>query len=1097
MADDKKTNTVLQQRGHELTHLVSFYKSSAEVVSQCLFYPMTRLIDIDPDQLLRHPYVLSDRLALLNFLNGITNKVAQLYSHDCYVMFMILDGLNPNNGRVDLTLERIEVARHATWIHGNDISSPSTDSSQKGNVNMHWSRFGEGFKDIIMNLANSCVSKASRSAIEISNPNIDWTQGSAVSGSSRGNVLILSFPLLYSNGSSTSSCNKEVLGVMQFIINKERSSSGFSIETLSSTASAAAEEEKKSSSQQPIVDRIPIEQLSEDLAGAIACILSHEVASQLLSAQVQTAESCAILAESKCSEVSSIKEQWKRSAWSWQNLSAFATDLITKCSSPEEILEVFRSADASDALAEAGITIRVRKPSTEGSAGGIFHATSQLATRTTVPLTVKNESYNIEIVHKEHEGRLQGILHTAPSGSDAVDSSLSLGLSAGEIVQAAADVIRGLVQLATNKKTILHQHSKEQGHALSKIEKLKTELKRTRDELTLTTAQKKELLLTYQMNVEHFERFKNQIFLMNNAAYSPLFSELDQLVYEMGSSSQHGKATQGGVGDDHGVDINQFVKAIDRVVSRCSSSTGVAGRVFRYHLSILQREPQSTILHESGACLVDHGKDSDPIFKVLMHDGTSQANKLFPVLGEAARQRILPTSKSSGNASGAAIIPSILEKCFRVGGVYEAADSTILPADLVGIHDSVLLNKVSSNSGSAASGGRSGSSKAAKDGSIHMLCASLRDGQPFTSLVMRLVYISEPIIPTHDESQPPSNTNTITSANTANVLSTQNPGLVSLSEMFEDSSRQIVQTLLRNVIEGATLIGGSILRLQQASIEQSMTISRPQSTAALSAGGGAQIGSAARDLSSQDAASSEQLKTYLSRLTKLYKVVMREASSLLDPPLITPSSLLSVSGTGAGRVVHPASLTPVMASQDCCLKILALMRTLLRSEGQALLLRDETTVPASYQVIYTGDALQWPGIQQGTFGCINAQTTSKRVSLVETVLLSRRSLTIANAVTDARYCSYVDGICSLGTPMMIVPVRGRGGAVVGAFVAAKGAFSTSRPGYGFNSEDTMAAEMACAFGALSLYWCQGIGSLHQQMNKMMNTIEQKKQVKPM
>ena len=44
------------------------------------------------------------------------------------------------------------------------------------------------------------------------------------------------------------------------------------------------------------------------------------------------------------------------------------------------------------------------------------------------------------------------------------------------------------------------------------------------------------------------------------------------------------------------------------------------------------------------------------------------------------------------------------------------------------------------------------------------------------------------------------------------------------------------------------------------------------------------------------------------------------------------------------------------------MKILAMARTLLRGEGQALLLRDTTTDPVSYQVIYNGNVLSYVGL---------------------------------------------------------------------------------------------------------------------------------------
>jgi hypothetical protein len=236
----------------------------------------------------------------------------------------------------------------------------------------------------------------------------------------------------------------------------------------------------------------------------------------------------------------------------------------------------------------------------------------------------------------------------------------------------------------------------------------------------------------------------------------------------------------------------------------------------------------------------------------------------------------------------------------------------------------------------------------------------------------------------------------------------------------------------------------------------------------------------------------ETSKLHLSRYKKLHKIVLRECSTLLDPPLI---------GVGGGvvRPVHPASLAPLAASQDSCMKVLNLLRTLLRTEGQALLLKDVTTVPHTYQIIYSGDALSWPGIEQNTFGVVSSHLhshtgqydnrTTLRVSLVETVASNRKTLICPNAPADERYASQIDGICSLGTPLIIVPIRGRGGAVVGVMMGAKG-----KESMGFTGEDAAAAEMVASMGALSLYWCQGLGSVHHTLHKALQKMDKLEKV---
>jgi hypothetical protein len=214
----------------------------------------------------------------------------------------------------------------------------------------------------------------------------------------------------------------------------------------------------------------------------------------------------------------------------------------------------------------------------------------------------------------------------------------------------------------------------------------------------------------------------------------------------------------------------------------------------------------------------------------------------------------------------------------------------------------------------------------------------------------------------------------------------------------------------------------------------------------------------------------------LSRARKVHRVVCREAAVLLDPPL---NPYTRIDGE---PVAHPASLTPLAASQDSCLKLLGMVRTLLRSEGQSLLLRDPGTDPVTYQVIYTGDSLHWAGIGPGTFGVVSSSSGfvsangTVRTSLAETAMHMRKTIQATNAPMDARYYAYVDGICDLGTPMLVVPMRGRGGAVVGVLIAARGKDAAA-----FGPEDIVAAEICSTLGALSLYWCQGMGALHHQL----------------
>ena len=168
----------------------------------------------------------------------------------------------------------------------------------------------------------------------------------------------------------------------------------------------------------------------------------------------------------------------------------------------------------------------------------------------------------------------------------------------------------------------------------------------------------------------------------------------------------------------------------------------------------------------------------------------------------------------------------------------------------------------------------------------------------------------------------------------------------------------------------------------------------------------------------------ENVQEQLERSKRMHRVVCREACALLDPPLVGP-------GGQAPRAVHPASLTPLAASQDSCMKVLAMARTLLRGEGQALVLRDTTTDPVTYQVIYSGNAMSFTGIDQGAFGNISA---GEEPSLAGAAMHTHKPVLVTDAADDPRYNAKVDGSVATYTPMIFIPIRGRGSSVIGALL---------------------------------------------------------------
>jgi hypothetical protein len=220
----------------------------------------------------------------------------------------------------------------------------------------------------------------------------------------------------------------------------------------------------------------------------------------------------------------------------------------------------------------------------------------------------------------------------------------------------------------------------------------------------------------------------------------------------------------------------------------------------------------------------------------------------------------------------------------------------------------------------------------------------------------------------------------------------------------------------------------------------------------------------------------------LAHTRRVHKVVCREAALLMDPPTNLINDRDTRHDAKDQSVAHPAHVTPLAAAHDCCLKVLTLLRTLLRSEGQAVLLKDHNSDPESYQVIYTGDALKWTGVTPATFGVVASQPAIINsngihcTSLAQVAMQIRKTLNLPDASQEPQYNAYIDGVCGMSTPMLIVPVRGRSNAVVGVLIAARGKSAAT-----FSADDIIAAEVCSALGALSLYWCQGMGTLHHEM----------------
>jgi len=364
---------------------------------------------------------------------------------------------------------------------------------------------------------------------------------------------------------------------------------------------------------------------------------------------------------------------------------------------------------------------------------------------------------------------------------------------------------------------------------------------------------------------------------------------------------------------------------------------------------------------------------------------------------------------------------STIEKAILVGGAHENKNC-MNHIDLVGIDKQNLTAIMDTGS---------------KDSRVTVLCVALPDAPPGVSAVLRLVYPSDQERPVQTKAETPAE---------------------HAHEQGHEFTIPGPRSLIRPVFEMVMSLGCSVLHLCEHLSKQDLSLIEAEKATKKT--------NKERDLCQR------QLEDTL----RMHQIVSREACSLLDPPLVGP-------GGSAPRAVHPASLTPLAASQDACMKLLAMCRTLMQSEGQALLLRDNTTDQMTFQVIYSGNGLAYPTIEMGSFGTVSSGRMG--ASLAESAMQSHKIINVEDAGEDARYCSVLDGQVAPCVPMALVPIRGRGSAVIGVLISVRG-----RNGTPFSREDLVAAEMAVSHGALSLYWCQGLGSLHHVLTRNVNRLQE-------
>lgn len=659
-------------------------------------------------------------------------------------------------------------------------------------------------------------------------------------------------------------------------------------------------------------------------------------------------------------------------------------------------------------------------------------------------------------------GRTHGFSGAAGDGIASISSDL---------IEAVSAVSRSAVGIHKLKSSEAVEAVRKSSHVVHKAEKIKTELKLARAELATALEKRAAVIADLQLQGDKYSRLHHLASSTVTSFCVPVVSEVMSTLEESGlavtAEAVEGKKTEK-IGRGHGRSSGSQEAMWDnlsRVADR--AMTRVINRSFDYHVSVLvrQQDSENSAGQEGGRRSGGGGGNTGQIH-LRVHlpargAGPGSSKPVFVIGGHGVSYGN-PVKYDRLLSHQSLLESSILEKCIRSGTTQEVVGTTqavdligLSPAELASILDSGKKGAVVVGRGSSSGGGREPSAHAdvlagvSVGVVVQVICVPLLEPNGDVTGILRLVF--------------PSDADERDSATRRGESMEHKQGEVALGlplPLSDDVSYSFSRSLVRPMLEMVAHLGSAFMRINQRHA--------------------AQVNSLAASLHSMDdnKAHAEVIQQQLSRTRRMHRVVCREASVLLDPPMVAGGA------TGQDmRAAHPASLSPLAASQDVCLKLLTMLRTLLRGEGQALLIRDPSTEPVSYQVMYTGNALSWMGVEQGVFGVVSS--SQGRTSLVETVLHSHKSLAIGDATKDSRHSPSLDGICSPGTPLVLVPLRGRGGAVVGVLLSARG-----KGGESFQTEDVVAAEMASSFGSVSLYWCQGMGTLHHKLSKNLNKMDQ-------
>ena len=1026
-------------------------------------------------------YSLNDALtsstnnSLVSFLHSLIENTLSLLGKNQYGLNLaILDG-KTEPGEL----------RKLIWIHGGQSKidekhdySKTANGDLESQGNLTWKELNENTQAIAINMTHLCLSTKQQSDIDVrqetdarrySRHQFHGRSLSDIKPGTDSVVHISVVPLFYSYSSKE---NEEVIGALQIL-------------------SFLDDEEECDVHDQSSISNFHIgrgfnRDILLDLTSLLSRLLSFEIVQTVHSHHCLSLEANLVTVQLKQQEEVNLHSYYQHMAKNWQMITYLLRDLqqnfdnsirqrklspstetkALKEPSIDDLVSIFNFESSRKYLLELGMMIKVKF----GSSGEAMDSLTKfeienssittgnkVIAKTVLPLFASPTNIKVDTMIDESENAYLEIILLDVY---AQDSALSHGKvdmlsNSYEFVEITANTIRSLITQYHRLQGLALESTKSLDLLQHELHKQRARSTRYHQELT----QHRSMLSSKQIDsVQLFDDvadFSNKILALVNFPSIPNSSLFLQTGIQEVSKFNNENM-------DVALFSKQAIKCLQSSFDHFVKSLQITPEknLFSFHCSLLWRKQSLTRLQRRASFEEDKLSEEVEFMKLIMFEPSlnasgisSQGTELLLIKQSrmAKDVGVREQHKSSKDHSPNLAAPSALERIFwNNEKVCIAKDlHEIHPTDLIGILDPIYFNE--------------GKTSNHSNKKYLVYCIGLQfpinsaEGveSPYYDAVLRLIIavsnslevdvINKKTIPTH--------------------------------ENLKKCYNSIAECLLQSLIASGQLPNEFVFMVENSVRNYCTTQHWRQRFDQMVKG----------EKEKEKVQIIEFSQNQLNRYKKLYKIVLRECSSLLDPPLIGI-------GSGVVRPVHPASLAPLAASQDTCMKILNLLRSLLRTEGQALLLKDVTTVPHTYQIIYSGDALSWPGIEQNTFGVVTSHhhdhgatysnNATLRVSLVETVVSTKKTVLSSNVPVDDRYVSQIDGICCLGTPAIFVPLRGRGGIAVGVLVGAKAKASAE-----FTPEDVTAAELVASMGALSLYWCQGLGSVHHTLHKTIHKMD--------